>query len=256
MNGAVGVVRRLKWEQKSFWRNPAAAGFTVAFPLMLLVIFIALNGNERVPLSGRNVRFAQYYVPAIVAMGLISACYTNLALSFAVGRERGFLKRMRGTPLSPAVYLAGIAANVTVIAIILTALTIALGVVAYGVSLPHRYLGLAVTVVLGGFTFGGLGVAVSTVVPNEDAAPALVNFLLFPLLFISGTFFPVDEGTVVTRIASVFPVRHLIQQMVDVFNPFASGTGISANHCLVLLAWGIAGLVIGVRRVRWEPKHT
>lgn len=245
---------QIRWEQKSYWRNPAAAVFTFAFPLLFLVIFTALNGNGTVDIAGGEVKFAQYYVPAIVAFGLISACYTNLAFTVCIRRENGLLKRSRGTPLSPAVYLGGIVGNGIVVALILTSLLVGLGVIAYGVTFPGRYLGLAVAIVAGGFCFSALGIAVSTFVPNEDAAPAIINFILFPLLFISGTFGPVSSTSALGRVAQVFPVRHLVQAMVAVFNPFGGGTGIVASHTLMMLAWGVIGLVFSLRRFRWEPR--
>lgn len=254
--GAVqGAVRRVRWEQKEFWRNPAAAAFTFAFPLMFLVIFTAINGNNEIEVAGARVRFAQYYVPAIVAFGVISACYTNLAFAISIRRENGILKRMRGTPLSPTLYLTGLVGSVVVVSLILTALTTALGIVAYGVTFPGRYLGLAVTIALGAFAFSTLGVAVSTVVPNEDAAPAIINFILFPLLFISGTFGPISDSSALGRVAALFPVWHLNKQIVRVFNPFASGTGVSAVDALALLGWGAFGLFVAVRRFRWEPRR-
>jgi ABC-2 type transport system permease protein len=248
------AVRQTKWEQKMFWRNPAAATFTFAFPLMFLVIFIAINGNDHVHIIGGVVKFAQYYVPAIVSFGLISACYTNLAFTLCIRRENGVLKRTRGTPLSPIDYLAGIVGNVVVVGLILTVLTIVLGVVAYGVTFPNRYLGLVVTIASGAFCFSALGVLVSTIVPNEDSAPAIINFLLFPLLFISGTFGSIKNNSALGRIAAVFPIRHLLQQMVQVFNPFGSGTGIVAGHTVVMLAWGVGGLALSLRRFQWEPR--
>ena len=245
---------QVRWEQKTYWRNPAAAVFTFAFPLLFLVIFTAINGNDTVDIQGGSVKFAQYYVPAIVAFGLISACYTNLAFTVCIRRDNGLSKRARGTPLSPVVYLAGIVGNVIVIAVILTTLLIALGVIAYGVTFPNRYLALLVAIVVGAFCFSALGIAVSTFVPNEDAAPAIINFILFPLLFISGTFGPVSSTSVLGKIAVVFPVRHLLQAMVGAFNPFGGGVGIVATHTLIMLAWGIGALLVSLRRFRWEPR--
>src|SRR5215469_4970887 len=182
------VARQLRWEQKMFWRNPAAAAFTFAFPIMFLVIFMAINGGNQVSIASGRIRFAQYYVPTIIAFGLISACYTNLAFTLSINRENGILKRLRGTPLAPGAYLSGVVCSVIVIALILTGLTTAMGLLFYHVTFPNRYLGLVVTVGAAGFCFSALGIAVSTFVPNEDAAPAIINFILFPLLFISGTF--------------------------------------------------------------------
>jgi ABC-2 type transport system permease protein len=248
------IARQIRWEQKSYWRNPAAAVFTFAFPLLFLVIFTALNGNDSIDVPGGRVKFAQYYVPAIIAFGLISACYTNLAFVVCIRRENGMLKRTRGTPLSPFVYMCGIVGNVIAVAVILTSLVIALGVIAYGVSFPARYLGLFVAVLVGAFCFSALGIAIATFVPNEDAAPAIINFILFPLLFISGTFGSVSSTSALGRVAAVFPVRHLVQSMVGVFNPFGGGTGIVASHTVIMIAWGVVGLLVSLRRFRWEPR--
>jgi ABC-2 type transport system permease protein len=156
--------------------------------------------------------------------------------------------------LAPVDYLSGIVLNVVVVGLILSGLTIALGVVAYGVTFPHRVFGLAVTIAVGAFCFSSLGVLVSTLVPNEDAAPAVINFLLFPLVFISGTFGTISNNSALGRIAAVFPVRHLLQQTVGIFNPFSSGTGIVASHTAIMLAWGVLGLAVAMRRFRWEPR--
>ena len=255
MNRLRTFARQVGYEQRSFWRNPAAATFTFAFPLLFLVVFIALNGNDTVSLPGGTVKFAQFYVPAIVAFGVISACYTNLAFTLAIRRDSGLLKRVRSTPLAPSMYLTGLAGNVIVVSIILTALVSTLGIVAYGVSFPGRYLGLVVDLAVGAFAFSALGAMVATFVPNEDAAPAIINFVVFPLLFISGTFGKVAATSTLGRIASVFPVFHLNKLLEAVFNPNASGTGIIASHMAVLLAWGLGALVIAARRFRWEPRH-
>jgi ABC-2 type transport system permease protein len=162
---------------------------------------------------------------------------------------------VRGTPLSPGLYLAGIFGHVVVVAAILTALVIALGLVFYGVTWPGRYVALLAVTVVGAFCFSALGVAVSTFVPNEDAAPAIINFILFPLLFISGTFGEVASDSVLGRIASVFPVRHLITSMVAVFDPFISGTGVRFSDLAVMVAWGAVGVVVSLARFRWEPSR-
>ena len=255
MSALRAVGRQLKWNEKTYWRNPAAAGFTFAFPLLFLVVFIAINGNDRVGVTGGRVKFAQFYVPAIVAFGLISACYTNLAFAVTVLRERRILKRVRGTPLSPIVYLAGLIGNAVVVSLILSTLVITLGVVVYGITFPDHYLGLAVAVVFGAFCFSALGIAVSTFVPNEDAAPAIINFVLFPLLFISGTFGPVSSDSVLSKIATGFPMQHLNKLMQRVFNPFAAGTAIHSTDVAVLVLWGLIGVAVAVRRFRWEPNR-
>ena len=234
MSHPATVARQTRWEQKMFWRNPAAAAFTFAFPLLFLVIFVAINGNSTVHLASGTVKFAQYYVPAIVAFGVMSACYTNLAFALSIRRERGILKRVRGTPLPPVDYMAGVVGNVIIVSLILTALVMVMGVTVYGVTFPNRYLGLLVTIVCGAFAFSALGVAVATIVPNEDAAPAIINFVLFPLLFISGTFGQISDTSFLSKIAVVFPVRHMIKEMVAVILrlPFKGPASSETTHLL------------------------
>lgn len=239
-----------------FWRNPGAAAFTFAFPLLFLVTFTAVYGNSTVRVQGGTVRFAQYYVPSIVCFGIISACYTNLAFSICIRRQNGVLKRVRGTPLSSVEYLAGVIGNVMAVTLIVSGLTILLGVAVYRVSFPGRYASLLVTSAVGAFCFSALGVAVSTFVPNEDAAPAIINFVILPLLFISGMFGPVADSSALAKVASVFPVRPMIKQMVAVFDPFTSGPAIGATHLGLMVLWGVAGVAVAVRRFRWEPSSS
>ncbi|HVE94049.1 MAG TPA: ABC transporter permease [Acidimicrobiales bacterium] len=250
------ALRRIKWEQRMFWRNPAAAAFTFAFPLMFLVVFTAINGNETVTLAGGKAKFAQYYVPAIVGFGVISACYANLAFSVSIRRENGILKRTRGTPIAPVAYVAGLVGNVIVISLILAALTISLGLLVYGISFPGRYIGLIVTIAAAAFSFSAIGVLVSTFVPNEDAATAIINFILFPLLFISGTFGRVEPGSALGTVAGFFPIQHLNKLMEAVFNPFTDGTGLIGWHLLILLLWGVAATALSLRRFNWMPRST
>ena len=113
-----------------------------------------------------------------------------------------------------------------------------------------------IAVVTGAFCFSALGVAVSTFVPNEDAAPAIINFVLFPLLFISGTFGPISSDSMLSKIATVFPMQHLNRLMVRVFNPFAAGTAIHSTDVAILILWAVIGATVAARRFRWEPART
>ena len=248
-------IRQVGWEQRSYWRNPAAASFTFAFPLLLLVVFTAIYGGDRPEISGHRVAFAQIYVPVIIGFGLISACYTNLAFTVSMRRENGLLKRVRGTPLPPGLYFAGMVGNAVVVALILCGLVVALGLVAYGVTFPGHYVAFAVSIVVGAFCFSALGVAVSILVPNEDAAPAIINFILFPLLFISGTFGSVKSGSTLDTISSIFPVRPLNDAFTAVFDPYRHGSTLGWGGLAVMVAWGVGAVAISLWKFRWEPKR-
>jgi ABC-2 type transport system permease protein len=94
------------YENRAFWRNPAAAFFTFVLPLFFLVVFNALF-KDTIDVEGGRVDISFFFVPAISALGVISACYTNLGMMVTISRDLGVLKRIRGTPLPAWAYLFG-----------------------------------------------------------------------------------------------------------------------------------------------------
>jgi len=246
------IARQIRFEQKLYWRSPSSAMFTFAFPILLLVIFASLNQNSSIRALG-GISYNQYYVPAIVAFGVISACFTNLAIGLCFRRDAGVLKRIRGTPLPPWIFMAGNIGSSLVVSTLLTVLTTAAGVTFYGVSFPGRYGALGLTLAMGAFCFCSLGLAITTLIPAATASPAIVNGLLFPILFISGTFFPVESTSWLGLVATVFPVRHFEQAVFVAFDPRVAGSGFEPRSLLVMLAWGVAAVITAVRGFRWEP---
>jgi ABC-2 type transport system permease protein len=248
------LLRQVRYEQKFYWRSPSSAMFTFAFPLLLLVIFATLNQRETVAALG-GISYNQFYVPGIVAFSVISACYTNLAISLCFRRDAGVLKRLRGTPLPPWVFMAGNIGSSLVVSLLLVALTTTAGVLFYDVIFPGRWIALFLALVAGGFCFCSLGLAMTAVIPSATASPAIVNGVLFPILFISGTFYPVQATSILGRLASMLPVRHFEQAVFAAFDPRRSGTGIETGALIVMLGWGLAALIVAVRRFRWEPRQ-
>lgn len=250
------TLRQAAYENRAFRRNPASAFFTVVFPLLFLVIFTLLFGGTPFGPPGRQVSGATFYTPGIIAFSVISACYTNLAMSITIARDSGILKRIRGTPLPPLVYLAGRVLNCVIVAVFLVIVVAAFGSIVYGVQLPTQTLpALIVTLLVGAASFSALGLAVAGLVPNADAAPAVVNFSILPLLFISDVFISLENApSWLLTISDLFPVRHFARALFAAFDPFATGTGFRPGDLLVIAGWGIAGLLIAVRTFTWEPR--
>ncbi len=249
------ALHQVRYEQKSYWRNPAAAFFTFVFPVMFLVIFASLNSGERIGFLG-GLRYNQYYTPGILAFGVISACYTNLAMTLSLRRDEGILKRLRSTPLPASSMFAGLLGNSAIISVILVALVTGIGMLFYGVTFPGHYLALAAALLLGAACFCAVGVAVSSLVPNADAAPAVVNALLFPLLFISGVFFPVEPSSLLAKLAGYFPIRHFVNAVFTAFDPrlpHGLTAGFAGRDLLILALWAVGAAIFAVRRFRWEP---
>ncbi len=255
MSGFALVLHQFRFDQKIFWRNRASVFFTAIFPLLFLFIFASFFKNSQI--NGLDVKGATYYVPAIVALSVISATTVKLAINLSAEREAGQLKRVRGTPLPPAAFVAGRVGNSLVISVIMVALVGLIGAVLYGVSVPTNTLpALLVTLAVGAFSFSCLGFALAAVIPSEDAAPAVTNAIVFPLYFLSGVFVPEDEiPNGILHVASVFPVRPFFQAMFTAWDPHTTGSGLELGHLAVVAAWGVFGLVVAVRFFRWEPRR-
>jgi ABC-2 type transport system permease protein len=255
MSTAGLTLRQVRFTNKAFWRNPASAFFTFAFPLMFLVIFTALLGHGNVFLSGRNVKQTSYYVANMAAFSVITACYTNIAISVAFQRDEGILKRTRGTPLPAFAYLSARVVHAMLMAILLVIITAAFGRLFYSADVPTgaTLLRFLVMLVVGAASFCALGLAITAAIPNAEAAPAVVNATILPLLFLSGIFIPLgdDSPSWIKWVAKIFPVRHFALGMSSGF----LGTPFVWRDVLIVAVWGVAGLLVAVRRFSWEPRR-
>ncbi len=254
MNDLRLTVRQVAYTNRAFWRNPSSAFFTFAFPLLFLVIFAALFGNDVTRIAGVRVTGATFYVAGMATFGIVTACYTNIAMSVTYQRDAGVLKRVAGTPLPGRIYLLGRVLHAMLIGIVLVALCTAFGSVVYGAGVPQ--LGdagrLLLAVVVGGASFAALGLACTTIVPNADAAPAIVNATVLPVLFLSDVFINTTQAPAwVQWVGKVFPVKHLAELVRSAFVPQA--TPWDWTNLLIVMAWGLGGLVVAVRWFRWEP---
>jgi ABC-2 type transport system permease protein len=257
MSGVALVLHQFRFDQKSFWRNPASVFFTVMFPVLLLVIFALVFSGKTVNVSG-GIKVDAYYVPAIITMAVISATMQSLAMSLTIAREDGRLKRGRGTPMPPWVFIAGRIGNAIVVSLLMLILLAAIGRIAFSVPIPwSRLPQIVVSLAIGAAAFCCLGVALTAAIPSADAAAPIANFTLLPLYFLSGVFIPEDQiPSGVLGFANAFPVRHFFEAFFSVYEPAgAGGAGMQWGHLAVVVAWGAAGLLLAVRYFRWTPRE-
>lgn len=258
MSDGALTLRQVRYTNKAYWRNPAAAFFTFAFPLMFLVIFATLLGSGTVTINGLEFNQSTYYVAGMAAFAMITACYTNLAMSVTFQRDAGILKRLRGTPLPGRSYLSARVIHAMLLSIALVAICGLFGWLFYDADLPTGVsLFRTIVVVLGGSAcFAALGLAMTGAIPNADAAPAIVNASILPLLFISGIFFPIGDNTPqwIDAVGKIFPVRHLTDAFLGAYYgaPFFD---FSWGDVIILAVWGIAGLLLAIRFFSWEPRR-
>ena len=257
MSSAALTARQLRYDQKSFWRNPQYVFFTVIQPLIFLFIFVSVFGNKTTPVSGHLIKRSTYYVPAITTLALMSATFFNLTISLSRLREQGILKRIRSTPLPPQVFLVARIGTSMILSVLLVVLLLAVGNVVYGVTVPtHTLAAGLVTVLVAAGSFSCLAFAVTAFVPSEDAAAPIANVIMLPLMFISGIFIPNSEIPAgMQDVANVFPVKHLFESLLGVFDPATAtaGAGFGWGHLAVIAGWGALGTAVAMRRFRWSP---
>jgi len=253
VSGSRLFAHQFRTDLTRFWRNPQSRYFTILLPIVFLVIFAGIFKGSTV-VDGKSIPITTFYVPGIMTLGIISASYVNLTQAVVSQRETGELKRLRGTPL-PASYVIGSRAAVgVVVAVVMSALLLALGALLYGVAIPHStIIGLILAVVVGAAAFACIAFAVSTRITSADAAAPATNLTVLPLYFISGVFVPESQIPKLLRdVAAVFPIYHLSQALL---RPFVEshGAGISLTDLAVVAAWGVAALLIAARTFRWSP---
>jgi ABC-2 type transport system permease protein len=255
VNGLRLALRQVRYENRAFWRNPAAAFFTFIFPLVFMVIFnVIFSGSGS---SEPGFRPADFFTPAIIVFAVITATFTNLAMMVTNAREAGILKRVRGTPLPGWAYLLGRILHAVLVAFLLVIIVAAFGAIAYDVRFPwDRLAALVVTLSIATATFCAIGLALTAFIPNEDAAPAITNGVIFPILFISNVFIKMDQPPAwMNIISSLFPVRHFADAMAAIYDPRTTGAGFSGGDLAAIAAWGAVAGVVAIRFFRWEPHH-
>jgi ABC-2 type transport system permease protein len=222
---------------------------------MFLVIFTALLGHGTVRISPTKVvNTSTYYVAAIASFAVITACYTNIAINVSFQRDSGVLKRTNGTPLPSSIFLGARMVHALFVAVVLVAITAAFGRVLYSAEIPTgvTLLRFLVMLLVGAASFCALGFAITSVIPNADASPAIVNASILPLLFLSGVFIPLGSNAPawIVWVARIFPVRHFAEGMQAGF----LGTAFHWTDVLFVAAWGLGGLLFAVRFFSWEPR--
>jgi len=256
----IGLVRA-RVELLQFFRGRESVVFTLLFPPLLLVIFGSVFGsNDLAP----GVNFAQYFVAGMIAAGLLTASFQNLAIQIPIERDTGALKRLEGTPMPKSAYFLGKIILVGLISLVQIVLLVALGNAFYGLSLPATattWWTFAWVAVLGTMACTLMGLAFSGFVRNGNSAPAIVSPVAIVLQFISGVFFVYgDLPSWMQAVASVFPLKWMTQGMRSVFLPdsFAgqepSGSWQHGQTALVLGVWCVAGLLVALRTFRWRNR--
>lgn len=250
------LVRQIGYGWKAFWRVPVAAFFTFVFPLIFLVLFGAIFGDQKVSALGVKVDYIQFFTPAIAVFALATSCYTNLIISTSLDRDSGILKRVRGTPLPPWIYLAGRICVTVLVGFSSVVVMFIIGMLAYHVHVNWAGVPAAVvTLLVGAASFAALGMAVTGLVSNSETAPAVANFTMLPILFVSGVFWPIAVYPAWLQvIARIFPLAHFVDAFTAAVTPGSPKALWQWQDLAIMAAWAVFGVLVASRYFTWEPR--
>ena len=238
------ILWQVAYEQRAFWRNRTRAFFSFGMPIMLLLLFASLNSGGRIQELG-NIPYVVFFLPGIMAYGIIITQFVNMAGGLAIQRDNGLLKRMRGTPLPGWAYVAGRVGSTALSSAIMAVAMLVIGRVFFDVHVRAEAIpAIMIGVLLGAATFAALGMAAASIIPNAEAAPVVANVLILPLSFISGIWYPMtDAPTWLQDIAKVFPIERLADALQTAFDPVNHSSAFAGHDLFILAIW----LAVGVR---------
>jgi len=244
------LVHQLRFEQKTFWRSREAAVFIFVFPLLLYALLGSVYGDDIDGVPAVDVLLA-----GLFGYGAANTAFGGLAIALVVRREAGVLKRIRATPLPPGTYLMAVLLSTLVNFALQAVGLLVLGGLVFDASMPANWLGFAGAVVLGVASFAGMGLAAASLIRSAEGVSAVVNVVILPMAFLSGSFGPTqDFPAFLQAIADVLPLTYFI----DIVNGvYLDGDSLFADPkaLLITLAWGAAGVLVALRRFAWMPRE-
>lgn len=246
-------VHQLRTEQLLFWRNREAAFFTFFLPVIFFLIFGAIYGDTDI--SSEHIKGSYFLEAGMIGYGVASTCFAGLGITLVVRRELGILKRVRTTPLTPLTYLSAVLGSIFIVFLFEAALIILIGRVLFGVPFPTQAFSVLVVLLIGAVCFAAMGLGISGFVRSTEGSSAAINAVYLPMAIISGTFFtPKGYPTFLKVIADALPLTHYTKVTRDVM---VHGVHVWSDwkQLLVVLAWGIAGMLAALKLFRWQPRE-
>jgi ABC-2 type transport system permease protein len=243
-------LHQLRTEQLVFWRSREAAVFVFLFPLLLFALLTAVYNGQ---IYGRPAAWA--LLAGMLGYGAANTAFGGLALLLVARRELGILKRVRSTPLPAATYLLAVLTSTLMVFALQAAALFVLGKLIRNTPFPSHLLSIVLLLALGAVCFAGLGLALTGLIRSLDGSAAVVNVIILPMAFLSGSFGPTRHYPRALRaIGDVLPLKYLVNSMNAIY---LHGRQIwdRPGSVAVLAAWAVVGLIVAARRFRWEPRE-
>jgi ABC-2 type transport system permease protein len=243
-------LHELRTEQLVFWRSREAAFFIFIFPLLLFLLLGSVYSGKIYGVPAPEALLA-----GMIGYGCANTAFAGLAIQLVIRRENGILKRLRSTPLPPATYIAALLVSTLIVFALQTVALFLLGRGLYGTPFPGDVGSFIATIVIGAAVFAALGTATASVIRSAEGSSAVVNFILLPSAFLSGSFGPTHKYPAFLRaIGDVLPLKYFIK-LVNAVYLHGHGFWTQPGALAVLAAWGVAGLVFTIFKFQWEPRE-
>jgi len=243
-------LHELRNQQLVFWRSKEAALFIFLFPLLLFVLLGSVYSGKIYGLPAPQALLA-----GMLGYGCANTAFAGLAIQLVVRRELGILKRLRATPLSATTYITAMLASTLIVFLLQAIGLFVLGRILYGTPFPHALGSLALALVIGAAVFAALGVATASLIRSAEGSSAVVNFILLPTAFLTGSFGPTHRYPAFLRaIGDVLPLKYFIN-IVNAVYLRSHSIWTKPGALGVLAAWGATGLVVAALKFRWEPRE-
>ena len=241
----------LRNQQLIFWRSKEAALFVFLFPLLLFVLLGSVYSGKIYGVPAPEALLA-----GLLGYGCANTAFAGLAIQLVGRRELGILKRLRATPLPAKTYIAATLGSTLIVFTLQVIALFVLGRILYGTPFPHAIGSLVLAVLLGAVAFAALGVATASLIHSVDGSSAVVNFILLPMAFLTGSFGPTRHYPSFLRaVGDVLPLKYFIDIMNAVYLHrqalWTKGAALG-----VMAAWGATGLVVAALKFRWEPRES
>ncbi|MFG3588256.1 ABC transporter permease [Streptomyces sp. NPDC047990] len=243
---AVAVLRA---EARLFRREPGSLFWVMAFPTLLLVILGSIPSFRTADDSLGGIRLVDAYVPVTVLIAMLMAGVQSMPPVITGYRERGVLRRMSTTPVRPAALLSAQMGLHGAAALLSALLSLAVGRLAFGVTLPRQELGYAVALLLAVASSLALGAVVSALSATSKIANAAGSAVFFPMMFCAGVWLPVQSMPhALARVVEATPFGAAARAL----GRAAAGDWPGWSHLGVLAAWTVLLSGAAARWFRWE----
>jgi ABC-2 type transport system permease protein len=207
---------------------------------------------KREEVSGRNLKYVDFLTPGILGMTIMQLGIASVMFTFVVDRQRGVIRRIMATPISRRNYMAAHVLERLILAVSQVLVLIAVAVFLFKVQIVGSMAVILGLAVLGSALFLCLGFAVTGFVTTENQAPAIMQLVTLPQMFLSGVFFSRDAVPAFLRPVSDYLPLTFLNDALRQVSTTGAGLGDIQRDLIGIIVWSVVTFVLAFRFFRLE----